>query len=660
MVKMTKQVKSETTKPEARRASLTLRGYLGWHLLLPLFLLYCLLMLAVITNGLYQNLFLKQAQMQRQAKLLAHSAAYTDSSLIAKQVSDSMEQDPLIEDIRFYSFHQAIEYDESIDERWRNALFNQNLSFSEGVYLDPQSPDALATSLPVEDSSSSSVDGVLMGYMTVTLDLAELRKQWLQQNLPLLLIIFSLFALFAVLLYTQMKRPLSPFFSLSSQAYQLLNKGDDIDLTDLIYHKKEFEEAGYIRHLLANLEGRYQKVVNRLTLLEQQGASAEAQSNISLYSINYQSMLAHELKSDLAVITDGLARVESHYISDEQAEAIDVIRRGSHKLDATLRQITQLNRIEKGQVGVNMNELHPAQLINNVIQNFEQVAQRRGVQLVTQIHHVDQILAGDENKIRSILVELVSNAIKNTKNGNVTIDSRLSYLSDSIRWFVQVTDTGSGISKKYLEDIFLPFFKIDPNRAVSQKESDEDNSVSPDESERKSEGIGLGMAKKVAHLLGGELSVKSQIGRGSTFVLMIPLQDRKRNIQASLLSNIRIVALEDTNLKTHQHDSIVMALASFGADISLFFDRFMMIEHLQSKPYNVVILSDKMPLSVVEEVCDLVRQQESDYRALIVWYSVPRNEKTIASLQALGLDTVIDPSEPDEQKAQLIKNLTGQ
>jgi signal transduction histidine kinase len=120
-------------------------------------------------------------------------------------------------------------------------------------------------------------------------------------------------------------------------------------------------------------------------------------------------------------------------------------------------------------------------------------------------------LRGDSQRLQQILINLVGNAVKFTNSGEVSINI---YCPDPANWAMQVTDTGASISKEAQAYIFEPFRQV--NNAITR--------------ENRGTGLGLSIAKQLVELMGGEIIVESEIDRGSTFTVVLPiLKDTENN-----------------------------------------------------------------------------------------------------------------------------------
>ena len=129
----------------------------------------------------------------------------------------------------------------------------------------------------------------------------------------------------------------------------------------------------------------------------------------------------------------------------------------------------------------------------------------KGLTLTTSIAaEVPSILSGDPHRLQQILVNLVSNAIKFTKTGAVTVQF---YCPSPAQWALQVSDTGPGIAEEARSYIFEPFRQVDGSMTRAHGGT----------------GLGLSIVKQLTILMGGQITLQSEVGRGSTFTVLFPV-----------------------------------------------------------------------------------------------------------------------------------------
>lgn len=343
-------------------------------------------------------------------------------------------------------------------------------------------------------------------------------------------------------------------------------------------------------------------------------------------------MITHELKTSLNAISGGLQLLNPQPLNDEQKDILEVIRKGSQHLNCTLEQIIQLNKIEKGQIGLTITEFNPLQLLADILDKFEPKARQKNLNLISRIYHIDYNLEGDVGKISQVISSLIDNAIKFSHFGDIVIESQLSHFNESIRWQLKIIDNGIGIEQKYLEDIFTPFFQVDPS--VTR--------------EYEGAGIGLPVIKQIVQLMDGNIEVDSELGHGSAFRLLIPLRD-------SLASGRQKILAATTILYYHREDSKAMtdALQALGARVESHQHPATILEQLQTTAVDMVMIGEDISIEKAGRLAEDIRQNEQYHRVLIVYWFAESKAflmQTMSSqLQALGVDfchkAVRDPSQ---------------
>ena len=227
----------------------------------------------------------------------------------------------------------------------------------------------------------------------------------------------------------------------------------------------------------------------------------------SRHKSEFLANMSHELRTPLNAII-GFSEVLSEKmfgdVNDKQAEYLqDILESGRHLL-SLINDILDLSKIEAGRM-----ELEPAAFdlpsaIENALILVRERASRRGIRLGSTIDTRLGMISGDERKVKQVLLNILSNALKFTpEGGRIDIDARLH----ADRAEVSVTDTGVGIAPGDQEAVFEEFRQVGAT-------------------DKKAEGTGLGLAlsRRFIELHGGQISVQSEIGHGSTFTFTLPVR----------------------------------------------------------------------------------------------------------------------------------------
>ncbi|WP_131667258.1 sensor histidine kinase [Psychrobacter pygoscelis] len=577
-----------------------------------------------MTCSLVQDYKVKISHVKQLSQLLASSASSPEGvDLVAEQVSDILNSDPILDSIIFYSIDHPIDRTDSNESAWRYALFadttNINHAVTSRYFAQAGRPD-IADNNPGLTADTVE-DNTLLGYISIAIDIKAFRKAWFSEfKYILLLVIFlTLFSIYLIL--KLLTKPVKQFEKLAKVSEEVINN-PKLKQLPVLQQSRELQEVNRIKKAMVTQFDRLvemQKEHDSLKAYEQQLQSKDLSLDVQRSS--FQSMITHELKTSLNAIFGGLQLLSNHYLSNEQQDALTIIRKGSQQLDFTLEQIIQLNRIEKGQVGLNLVEFNPLQLISDLMAEFEPIAKQKGLLLTSQITHIDYKLEGDVNKIRLILSALLDNAIKFTKTGKVTIESHLNHFDKNTRWKVSVIDSGIGIEAHYLEDIFTPFFQIDPS--INR--------------EFEGVGVGLALAKQMAQLLGAVLTVESKPNEGSTFSVTVQLDDWQRQHDKYLLSGVRALYYHQ---ETVQVPLLPNRLGLYGLDIKVLQHVQSVIEIITDNTIDLLLISEDVLPTKAMYLAQKVRSSESASRTLIVYLfdSNERMDILESDLKAAGVD----------------------
>jgi signal transduction histidine kinase/HAMP domain-containing protein len=255
-----------------------------------------------------------------------------------------------------------------------------------------------------------------------------------------------------------------------------------------------------VEHLARQLEQR------NVALLQQRDQLQE----VSRLKSEFLAGVSHELRTPLNAIigyTELIAEGIYGPVNDDQVQSLSGIAESATNLLELINQILDLSKVEAGRMVVRESEVELRQLAREVHDSTASLAKDRPYELKLVLPKEPLQLVTDSAKVRQVLVNLVSNAIKFTERGSVSL--HLEPRGDGA--VIEVRDTGIGIREEDQRMIFDEFRQVDGSTT------------------RRHSGTGLGLAisKKLATLLGAEISVSSEVGVGSTFTLSLPASPRQ-------------------------------------------------------------------------------------------------------------------------------------
>ncbi|MCX7682449.1 MAG: ATP-binding protein [Anaerolineae bacterium] len=223
---------------------------------------------------------------------------------------------------------------------------------------------------------------------------------------------------------------------------------------------------------------------------------------------SFVSRVSHELRTPLNAIigyADMLKEAVYGPLSEAQAKAVDRIGVNGRQLLNLVNDLLDQAQIEAGTLRLKIELFSPAELVRHVLEVMEVLATTKGLSISASIaDDVPSRMLGDPQRLQQILINLVGNAIKFTDQGSVGIRV---YLPGPGQWALEVSDTGCGIPREAQSYIFEPFRQVDgsPTRKYSGS------------------GLGLSIVKQLTTMMGGEVLVESEVGRGSTFTVVLPI-----------------------------------------------------------------------------------------------------------------------------------------
>jgi signal transduction histidine kinase len=249
-------------------------------------------------------------------------------------------------------------------------------------------------------------------------------------------------------------------------------------------------------------------IQNALLFVEVKDKNA-ALERVNHLKSQFLATVTHELRTPLhSIISYGSLLLEGYVdgdLSEEQQEHIQFMVRRAEDLSRLVDDMLDLSKIEADRLEVKVEPLNLDQSLQDVLNELKQMAGNKGLALKLEMDEELPMALADSHRIRQVLINLVSNALKFTEKGGVTIRCALLERYDMLR--ISVSDTGIGISPAALDYIFEAFRQADGSTT------------------RRFGGTGLGLtiARKLIELQGGEVAVESIAGQGSTFSFTLPV-----------------------------------------------------------------------------------------------------------------------------------------
>ena len=268
------------------------------------------------------------------------------------------------------------------------------------------------------------------------------------------------------------------------------------DYSTVVPYVGRQDEIGQMARSLATI---------RNSLLELKAARTQAEA-ASRHKSDFIANMSHELRTPLNAIiglSDMLLEDADNPDSNEYRESLPRIGAAARHLLSLINEILDLSRIEAGRMAIEISSFRPAELAEESLATVAPMARLKGLKLAIAYPADLPAMESDPRRVRQILINLLGNAVKFTDVGEVRFD--LAVAGETLRF--SVSDTGPGIASEDIGRLFQDFTQLDAS------------------STRKFGGSGLGLAlsRRLARLIGGDVTLASKVGEGSTFVLELPL-----------------------------------------------------------------------------------------------------------------------------------------
>ena len=371
-------------------------------------------------------------------------------------------------------------------------------------------------------------------------------------------------------------------------------------------------------HLIEELE----------TARDKADAANEAKSS-------FLGVISHELRTPMNGVLGAAQLLSATRLEGTQREYLSIIRNSGDNLLSLLNDILDMTKIEAGKMSFDVVDVQVDELHRRITGPFEAQAEAKGLTLVSSFEgELPAVVRGDPLRVCQVVQNLLSNAVKFTDQGEIRYTVRGRRISDRrVSFEFSVTDSGSGISREDLERLFQPFTQVDNS------------------STRKFGGTGLGLtiAQRMAHIMGGDIAVTSRLGEGSTFTLSIEGEvvewsraDAVEAVDADVEGgdHLDVLVVED-----HPVNRMILEawMGSAGHRTSTAENGQLAVDLARSQRFDLIIMDVNMPVMDGLTATRLIREGGgvNNDTPIVVLSASARNEDHEAGLAA-GADAYLN------------------
>jgi PAS domain S-box-containing protein len=368
---------------------------------------------------------------------------------------------------------------------------------------------------------------------------------------------------------------------------------------------------------------------------EQLKVEKDAAEAAALAKSEFLANMSHEIRTPLNAVIGLTDLVMRTKLDPKQTDYLEKIQLSAHSLLKIINDILDFSKIEAGKLHLEDTDFQLRDLLDNILDMLSGKASERGIELIISISDdMPCALKGDPLRLGQVLINLIANAIKFTKEGEVIVRvSLIKKEADRVRLRFSVKDSGIGISRQQLSKLFSAFTQADSSTT------------------RKYGGTGLGLiiSRRLAEMMGGEIRAESEPGMGSTFFFTaeLGLQPDHNEIKPQIpdvLKHLRVMVVDD-NASSRQ--ILEQYLKSFNFRTTSLDSGQAALEELntsyQDRPYDLVIIDWMMP--EMDGIATLRKKREDSRLA-----NIP-----VILMTAFGREEVMKQAESAGVNAFLIK-----
>ncbi len=417
------------------------------------------------------------------------------------------------------------------------------------------------------------------------------------------------------------------------------------DIPKAFYHLKAFEELKeeiFKQTTLSKL--RNLQIRQKVELAQKEKEVAERTARLKQ---QFMANMSHEIRTPMNAIVGMSRLLLSKDPREDQYKYLHAIEQSADNLLVIINDILDLSKIEAGKIVIEETDFVMTELIDSVRDILLFKAEEKGLVLHTTVdEQIPVRLVGDPTRVNQVIINLAGNAVKFTEKGHIAVDVRLLKEESGTYWIkFDVEDTGIGISPDYVEKIFDSFTQAGTDIA------------------RKFGGTGLGLtiSKQLVDLMGGQITVKSELGVGTTFTVILPFKEAEDQTpvsksgpvneqQKEILSKLNILLVEDNEFNQMVAEETLKDLLP-GINIEIVANGEEAVEKVKNgNNYDILLMDIQMPVMDGVTATKLIRKlPEPKNNTRIIAMTANVLQEDVQKYFDSGMNAYVSkPFQPDE------------
>jgi signal transduction histidine kinase/CheY-like chemotaxis protein len=346
----------------------------------------------------------------------------------------------------------------------------------------------------------------------------------------------------------------------------------------------------------------------------------------------FVATVSHEMRTPVNAIYGLTEQMLRKTDSDKMIADLEVVHKSAEHLITLVNDTLDFSKIESQKLKLEQIDFLPAEITEEVHSLHKDLAIKKNINLLV-VSKIDRnlVLQGDPIRLKQILINLITNAIKFTNQGQITVVIASEEIQDtSVMLLLEVSDTGIGISRENLHKIFEEFVQLDSDPTQKQRGA----------------GLGLSIVKKLVNLHNGKIDVESVAGKGTRFILQIPYQKgnpdhiKKKFTEKltipSWFSQIHFLIVDDEEFNLYLIKNI---LRNWGAAFTEAHNGQEAVELARKNSYDLILMDIRMPVMDGYEAAKLILQDNPSSR--IIALTATGNSSDIQKIEMAGMNVFL-------------------
>ncbi len=362
----------------------------------------------------------------------------------------------------------------------------------------------------------------------------------------------------------------------------------------------------------------------------------------------FLSSMSHDIRTPLNCIIGVADLLSRAKLSEEEVNYVQMLNKASDNLLSLINDILDLAKIESGQIKISSISFDLLKTVESVLDFTSNRAHAKGLELIFHIApDVPRQIVGDPEHLNQILINLLGNAIKFTKSGEVVLEiKKINFTGTNFHLQFQVKDTGIGIPSDKLLVIFESFIQLDHKDALKRQGS----------------GLGLSICKRLISMMNGKINAASELGKGSTFTVDIPFKESNEVSKIAIIPSLHL-----TNIDVLVTDDNLLNRTILGELLNYWKANVFLTKNMQEaedlcskrdKKFEIAIFDIRMP-GVGAGGIELAEKLKDKINSTILMLPTNHRYGDIERLKNAGITKYFFKPAKPEQLAGLISEISN-